>query len=236
MAIETEISPVCSEMRDPKRIRVNRSRPRTSVPSQWRRLGGWSPSPGFITSGSYGVSSGATTAASTSATRITPPTVAPRERRSLRNTSRQGERAARPPTAGGSLEADAGIEVRIREVNQQVDDDVDHGDEQHCTLHEREVLVRNRVDEQLADAGPREHRLGNHSPGQQRTELQPHDGNHGDEGVLQHVPADDQGFTQTLRPCRSDKRLPQHLDHTRPDQPRERRRRDETERNGGQYY
>ena len=43
MAMDRKVgtTPMTREMRVPNRIRVSRSRPIWSVPSQWRRLGAW---------------------------------------------------------------------------------------------------------------------------------------------------------------------------------------------------
>src|SRR3989441_12247093 len=141
----TEMSPVCSEMRDPKRMRVNRSRPRMSVPNQCRALGGFKPSTAFISSGSHGVSRGAATAAAISPARMMPPSSALFDRRNRRNASPHGERGAARPRAWALVEADARIEVGIRKVHDQIDDGVDQRDEQHGTLDNRKVLVRDRV-------------------------------------------------------------------------------------------
>src|SRR2546426_9601582 len=143
MASEIEITPVRSEIRDPYRMRVNRSRPKTSVPKRWCRLGGCSRASGRIVRGSYPVSRGAPTAARIRMTRIIPPSTAPRERASRIRTSRQGERRGSVWGAGpASLEPDTGIEGGIGDIHQQIHRDVHDRDEQHGSLHQREIPVK----------------------------------------------------------------------------------------------
>src|SRR2546428_9048656 len=135
MASEIEITPVRSEMRDPYRVRVNRSRPKTSVPKRWCRLGGCSRSSGCIVRGSYPVSSGAPTAARIRTSRIIPPSTAPRERASRVRTSRHGERRGTEWGAGpASLETGAGSEVGIADIHQQIHHDVHNPDEHDRSL------------------------------------------------------------------------------------------------------
>src|SRR3989441_6215284 len=172
MASEIEITPVRSEMRDPYRMRVNRSRRKTWVRKRWWRLGGWSRSSGCVVRGSYPVSSGAPTAARIRTTRIIPPSTAPRERASRTSTSRHGERRGREWGAGpASLEPDAGVEGGIGDIHQQIHHDVHDRDEQHGSLHQRENLVKDGGHQQPADARTGKDRLCNDRAREQRSEL-----------------------------------------------------------------
>ena len=58
----TEISPTDREIREPKITRVSTSRPSSSVPKGWVKLGGDSIAPKFVSEGPKGVRSGATRA------------------------------------------------------------------------------------------------------------------------------------------------------------------------------
>ena len=64
------------------------------------------------------------------------------------------------------------IDDEVREVGEQVQHDVGGRGEQHDALHDRVVAVEHRVDDQLAEAGDREHLLGQHRARQQRAELE----------------------------------------------------------------
>src|SRR5256886_10614653 len=100
----------------------------------------------------WGVSGGAPTAATSSTARMIPPVTAPRERASCTRTSPHGERREDGRSrALGSLVADAGIEVCIGNIHQQIHQNVHDRHEQDGPLYQRDVLIENRVHQQLAD-------------------------------------------------------------------------------------
>ncbi|MNS60529.1 hypothetical protein D3C72_935340 [compost metagenome] len=77
-ASATAITPTRSDTWVPKISRLNKSRPRSSVPSQWAPEGGFSRAPRACSVGLYGASHGASMAVNTKSTKITAPMTAPR--------------------------------------------------------------------------------------------------------------------------------------------------------------
>ena len=59
--------------------------------------------------------------------------------------------------------------------------------EQHDALHDRVVAIEHRVDDQLAEAGYREHLLGKDRAGKQRAEFQRAQRDDRNQGVAQRV-------------------------------------------------
>src|SRR5690554_3147231 len=101
----------------------------------------------------------------------------PRRRRGAGSTPRGSEggrcagSTAGPATAPASCPcrssviADPRVDDGVEEVDDDVHDDEADGDEQDGPLHDRVVAREDRVDEQAADAGPREDGLGEHGAG-----------------------------------------------------------------------
>ena len=98
---------------------------------------------------------------------------AARDRRRVDRHVRSG--GAHVPPSGQSH---ARIERRVEDVDEQVDDDEERHDHQQVRDDHRPVEQVDRVDQQLAHAGPREHALGDDRKRDQRTELQ---ADHGDD-------------------------------------------------------
>src|SRR5215510_11102476 len=177
-AIDTAISPTVSESRAPWSARLATSRPYWSLPSTNRVPGAWSASRGAVLIGSRGLSHGAASAIAASTTRMTSPTTAPRWRSKRRS-------------APGRLpESDSRIDEGIGHVDQDVDQHVRRGHEQHGALNQREVLREDAADDQPPETGPAEHGLDDHGAGQQVAELKPEDRDHRDQRVLQRVAHD----------------------------------------------
>src|SRR5688572_18429859 len=138
--------PTSSEMRAPERTRAKMSRPSSSRPNQCAPVGPSSRSASSCAAGSNGDSHGPKSAATTVTSTMAAPTL---------------------------LIADAGIEHAVHQVGQQVHADVGHRNEQDAPLHEWIVAKPDGLNEQPADAGPREDRFGNDRPREHRPELQP---------------------------------------------------------------
>src|ERR1700694_409638 len=75
-------------------------------------------------------------------------------------------------------QTNAWIERRIKDVDEQIDDDEhEHGDQQ-IRDDDRPVEQVDRVDEKLAHAGPGEHSLGNDGEGDDRAEFEADSGSY----------------------------------------------------------
>src|SRR6185312_3197216 len=77
-----------------------------------------------------------------------------------------------------SAMADPRIDDAIEEVDDEVDADHQCGDEQDAALHYRVVARLHAVYQPVADARPRENRLGEDRARQQQPDLQPDHGDH----------------------------------------------------------
>ena len=94
----------------------------------------------------------------------------PWRRRSVRWRSRGRSSAA--------IQAYAGIQHRIDDVHHEVQHHKEEHDQQQIRHHHRTIQVDDGIDQQLAHAGPREHRLGHHREGHYLAELQARHGDH----------------------------------------------------------
>src|SRR5882672_1653581 len=136
------VSPTTREMRAPKRSRLRRSRPNSSVPSRCPavRMGARRRAVSMA-SGSRGASQGASTA-STAMTATRPrPKIAALLRRKIRTTS---------------VIADARIEDGVEEIDGEVDHHEGGGDEEHPALHQRIVARLYGAHHHGAEPRPRE--------------------------------------------------------------------------------
>src|SRR2546426_9721320 len=107
-------------------------------------------------SGSRGASNGAASATK----RIRTPTKPP----SADRVFRREKRASSPSTdvVTGLAVADARVEPRVAEVDQDVDGDEDYGVEQDEVLHDDNVALDHRDDERAPEAGHAERLLDRH--------------------------------------------------------------------------
>src|SRR5262245_4672174 len=153
------------------------SRPTWSVPNQncasgslfmWRKL---------VLSGSWGATQGAAMAIRM----MSRPTIAPAADRVLRRakpaSSRMIERSTVATAASGI--ADARVEPRVAQIDQEVHEDEDHRVEEHEVLHHDDVALDQGGDEGTAEPGHAERLLHGHRAAQH--EAQQHAGD-GDDG------------------------------------------------------
>src|SRR3546814_18886571 len=85
------------------------------------------------------------------------------------------------------LQPDAGIEHRVEDVDHQIDDDEHEYDDHQIGHDHRPIEDIDRIDDQLAHAGPGEDGLRHHGEGDHAAELQPEHGDHRDQDVLQAI-------------------------------------------------
>src|SRR5712692_1883895 len=214
------VRPTTREMRAPKRRRLRRSRPNSSVPSGCPavRMGARRRAVS-MTSGSRGASHGASTA-STAMT-----ATSPRPKRAellLRN------RRTR------SVIADARVENGVEEIDDEVDEHEGRGDEEHAALDERIVARLDGAHHHGAEPRPGEDRLRQDGPAQEKAHLQPQHRDDGIDRVLEHVPRDDGTLGEALGTRRADVVLPDDLEHARAREAREGGGRGGAERHRGQ--
>ena len=132
------------------------------------------------------------------------------------------------------LIADARIEPRIGDVGQDVGDhDGDADDDEDAHQH-RIVAREDRVEGQAADAGPREHRLGQHRAGDQRPQVEADDGDDRQDGVPQRMHQHDAALRHALRAGIGDVFQAQHVDHAGARDPRDQRQVEDRQRDGRQ--
>src|SRR5262245_56620516 len=209
--------PTVSESLAPCSARLATSRPYWSLPRTKRAPGGWSASRGAVLIGSRGLSHGAAAAIEASRHKITRPRTAPRWRMSRRH------------APGRLAESDSGIDVSIGDVDQDVDQHVGGGDEQHGALHEREVLREDAADDEAAETGPAEDGLDDDRAGQEIAKLQAEDRDHRNERVLQGVAHHDAPPRQALGARGPHVVLAEHLEQARAREARDDRRGDHSQ-------
>src|SRR5215470_3947140 len=138
--------PTTREIRAPWSNRLKRSRPNSSVPSQWPGVKGRaSRRVVSMASGSCGASAGATTAAiATRTTRQSPSSAPP----------------LLPNARATSLIADPRVEDRVEEIHDEIHQHERRGDQQHAALDQRVVTRLDRSHHHRSEAGPGKYRLG----------------------------------------------------------------------------
>src|ERR1041384_4841541 len=84
---------------------------------------------------------------------------------------RRGIVAAGRAATDISVIPDTRVEHRVEQVDHEIDDDVEAGDQHHHRLDQREVVARHALYEQHAAAVEIEHLLGDDKPADQEREL-----------------------------------------------------------------
>ena len=111
---------------------------------------------------------------------------------------------------------DPRIEPAVGDVDQQVDEDENHGDDNHDALHGPEVRVlRNVEHDVVADARYAVDELQDDVAADDVSEKNADDRQYRNEGVFQGVPDNDDALSQTLRLGGTDVVLAQDLQHLR---------------------
>src|SRR5882757_4381852 len=128
MLIDVAVTPSTSESCEPNRVRLNTSRPYSSVPARYVRLGGEKRSRTCIWSNGKGAICCASTATIKSSATIVPPT-------SSEAGNALGRRGASTASVNGASIADARVENAIQQVGAEVGDAVNRGENENCRLH-----------------------------------------------------------------------------------------------------
>src|SRR5436309_338965 len=133
--------PTISEMRAPASTRAKMSRPSSSRPNQCVADGPSSRCASCCSAGLNRAIAGPASAATIAARTMAAPTL---------------------------LIPNARIDETVHEVGEEIHGDVRHRDQKDAALHERIVAETDRLDQQAADARPREDGLGDHGARQHR--------------------------------------------------------------------
>src|SRR5262245_58283965 len=219
----TTATPTSSDSRAPYTMRAHTSRPTSSVPSQWTRLGAASRPATSMCAGLPAISGASTPSATISAMRMAPSSVV---RRRAKSVSQLGARAGRSAAsawdnaitlmrAGPSLVLHPRIDDQVREVHGQVDQHVHARDAEHHALDDRIVAPQHRGDDQPPQPGDVEHGLDHHRARDEDRERDADDGHRRDERVLEGVLVDDRALAQPLGPAGDDELLAQPVRHRR---------------------
>src|SRR5215475_7852494 len=144
---------------------------------------------------------------------ITPPLMAARLFTTLRRASLQKPGDRRRATGTSSAVADAGVEVSIGDVGEEIDQHEGGGDDEQRALHHGIVAREDALDDQPSHSGQREDRLGEHGAAQVVAELEAEDGENRDHGVAEGMPIDDEPIRDALGARRAHVILAQHLEH-----------------------
>src|SRR6266849_857845 len=199
-------------------IRLNMSRPKLSVPKGCAAEGGESTAVKSMATGSAGAMRRAKTPAA-SMSRMATSASAPRGCARANDSSPRAERrkGAFPVVTSsadmpGLAVADARIEHRVEQVDGEIHQHGNRGDEHDQALHQSEVVARHRLDEELAQAVEVEHLLGHHQAADEEGDFQPDDRRGRQERVAQRVAADDDALAHAFGARRADIVLVHHLD------------------------
>src|SRR5712692_8918225 len=97
-------------------------------------------------------------------------------------------------------EPDARVDERIDGVDRQIDCHKSDGVHQHDARDQRIIARGDAGDQEVADAGPREHGLHDDRASEQGAQLEADDGHDRDQGVAQDVAPEDHAVHQALGP------------------------------------
>src|SRR5260370_40963436 len=89
-----------------------------------------------------------------------------------------------------SGQAESGVEDRVEDVGDQVEEDDEHGKDEEHGRHDRRVAVPDGRHEQLADAGDAEDLLGHDSAAEDRRDPERDERDHRDEAVPEDMAGD----------------------------------------------
>src|SRR3954471_8654421 len=94
--------------------------------------------------------------------------------------------------------ADPGVEEGVDDVDDQVSEDEDHGDEEDDALHDGIVTIEDGPHQDAADAADGEDGFGDDGAAEQQSQLNADDRDHRNERVAQSVAEDDGPLWQPL--------------------------------------
>src|SRR2546430_2657088 len=195
-----------SETRTPKTMRDRRSRPNRSVPKGWRGLGPWNTWAASIAVGENGATSAAKS-----------PTATMRRsaaHAAMKSGLRASERVGAAPVRG-SAASEAGIENRIEEIHDEVQDHEGGREQQNHPLDHGVVTLEDRVEQEPPDAGQREDVLDDDDAAHDVAELGAGDRDDGDQRVAERVVEGHPALGQPLGAGRADVLAAEDVEHRR---------------------
>src|SRR5665647_234202 len=146
-----------------------------------------------------------------------------------------------PVVAGGVLFAtliyvfaNLFVDLGYAWVDEQVGEHVNEGGEEHAAGHHGQVAGADGLVDHEADAGPREHRLGEDGAAHERAQVDAGDGHDGDDGVLEGVPGDHLALGEAFGARRADVVAADDLEHRGTLHVRDVGDLDQAQRDGGQ--
>src|SRR5215208_671244 len=93
---------------------------------------------------------------------------------------------------------DAGVEIGVAEIDEEIDGDVGDGGDEDDALDEGEVFGEDGGDGEAADPLAGEDGFDDDGAAEEEAELQTDDGDDGDHGVPEGVPGDHHAFPESL--------------------------------------
>src|SRR5262249_31330383 len=114
--------------------------------------------------------------------------------------SAQRNLSAAVRTSGLAVVADAGIDHRVEQVDDEIHEHEHHRHEHHAPLHRSEIPRLYREQKPAPQPGPGENGLGDDGSPQEIAELETDHGEGGNEGVLEHVLDEHDALRESLGP------------------------------------
>src|SRR4051812_17036758 len=90
------------------------------------------------------------------------------------------------------------IDHRIREIGQQIDQQINNGRQEDRTLHERKVLRHDRVHDQATDSWTRKDDLNDDGAAEEVAEVEPEQGHQRQQRIAQPMRQPDRTLMETL--------------------------------------
>src|SRR5207244_275451 len=118
-----------------------------------------------------------------------------------------------------SLRPYAGVEIRVQDVHDEIDEDERRGQKEDRRLHDRIVAVVDGLHAEASHPRPRKDRLRDDRAAQQRAQLDSDDGHDGNRGVLEGVLPHDGRIAHALGASGPDEILAQDIEHAGPGEP-----------------
>src|SRR5262245_56894218 len=129
--------------------------------------------------------------------------------------------------------ADPRIENGVADVDQQVDNDIDHREHQDDGLYGREVTAEHGLDGETTEARQAEHAFGHHGAADQDGDDETDYGHNGDGSIAQRMAHQHDAVGEAFGARGADIVLVQHLQHRGTSEARDQR--DEADRQGKRW-
>src|SRR5690625_3668596 len=214
----TAMSPICKEMRAPYNNRENKSRPSSSVPSQWSDDGPWRARKKSASPGGWVATKGAAIATARKRPMMMRPNSAAGRRANRPQRTSAGPRPLPPPPFATravpcSPITNPRIDDRVQQIHNQIDDDKPERDDQNRRLYDRVVPYEDRVNQITPQSRPGENGFGQHRAAEQCAKLEPLHGDDRHERVAERVAIRDEPLAQPLCSSGANVVMPGNFQH-----------------------